>query len=47
MLENKNLILKLFKEGKLLIDDASWYCDRGFSFLCSDGNLLDIVREET
>ena len=46
MLENKDLIFELFEKGKLSIIDASWYSDRGFSFLCNDGKLLDIIREE-
>ena len=42
----KEKIIELFNLGKLGIADARWYTSRGFAFVCNDGQVTDIVREE-
>ncbi len=42
---NKKLIIMLFNLNKLGMKSVEFYNKKGYSFVCNDGKVLDIVRE--
>ena len=40
-----SLSFKLFETGELLIENTEPYLYMGYSFICNDGKLVDIIKE--
>lgn len=41
----KEQVIKLFNEGILTTVSAEWYNRQGYSIICKNGEVIDIVKE--
>lgn len=43
---SRGIFVRLFNCGKLGVQGAQWLFENGFSVLCEDGRVTDILKEE-